>query len=498
MAALACATILAGCAGPMVVSTDLTRLPVGDNTMLTYAVGVSEIEVKATRSEEPLPDECAAAIDIYEDLRIENDALVARYGRITGRLRETLWRLTIAPPRRESPDTHERGGWDYERSEPTRYHPVADADKRDILRDLVERNALKTALETKAEAASSALETVRTTCPDRPVTYHITSRIVPSLEHLYGLEIVGGGLSDDKLKMEIGTDGLLTSVAATTADVSGTAIVEAAKTIGRFAGPSPWGELIGPDEPAYVPPPPPGMLEVSLLERCGLATLQIDRLLAALSGRPECLDGRGIAELIARTSHWGEAFEGLTPALPQPLRMSLSDFEGFTAFGDEGEVETTCARVDGAEAGDQPRGLVLALPRPCRLIVRLDGVEVARANFMGLDERALYVVPIDRGTLVTNETKLTLGSGRLTVVDIERPSPVGAVVALPGDIVGGIVQGLTGAFTDSENLQNAQAKVFEAEAKLLEARRNALAARTAAAEDEEAEPAADAAGAADD
>ncbi len=477
----------------MVVSTDLTRMSVSDATMMTYAVGVSEIEIKAVRSEEPLPEACVAAIDIYEALRIEHNVLFARNERVGARLHRALEQLTVARPQREYRDGYERYDQETPRAfEPTRYHPVPEAEKRAIIRDLVERNTLKTALEPKAEAVDGALEVVRATCPDRPTTYQITSRIVPSLEHLYGLEIIGGGLSDDKLKVEIGADGLLTSVAATTADVSGTAVVEAAQTIGRFAGPSPWGVIIGPEEADYVPPPPPpGPIEESLLERCDLGDLRIDGLLAALSSRPECLDGRGIADLIAQTTYWGGAFEGLTPTLPQPLRMSLAELEGGTSFGDEADVDMTCAPVESREAGDQPQGLVLALPLPCRLIVQIDGVEVARANFVGLDERALYVVPIDRGTLVTNETKLSLASGQLTVVEIDRPSPVAAVVALPGEIVGGVVRGLTGAFTDSENLQNAQAQVFTAEAKLLDARRNALAARTAAAADEEADPAAD-------
>jgi hypothetical protein len=88
-----------------------------------------------------------------------------------------------------------------------------------------------------------------------------------------------------------------------------------------------------------------------------------------------------------------------------------------------------------------------------------------------------YVAPIDRGLFTTWKTDLTLKDGVLTAYRIENGAELEAAAALPAEMVGAMIQGIT----KRGQLFNSRATLIDAETKLVEAqassRRRTLAAQ---------------------
>jgi hypothetical protein len=92
-----------------------------------------------------------------------------------------------------------------------------------------------------------------------------------------------------------------------------------------------------------------------------------------------------------------------------------------------------------------------------------------------------YVAPVDRGLFTTWKTDLTLQNGVLTGYKIESGSELEAAAALPAEMVGAVIQGIT----KRGQLFNSRATLVEAETKLVEAQASARR-RTLAAQRESA------------
>jgi hypothetical protein len=92
-----------------------------------------------------------------------------------------------------------------------------------------------------------------------------------------------------------------------------------------------------------------------------------------------------------------------------------------------------------------------------------------------------YVAPVERGLFTTWKTDLALQNGVLTSYKLENGSELEAAAALPGEMVGAVIQGIT----KRGQLFNSRATLIEAETRFIEAqaeaRRRGREARTESA-----------------
>ncbi len=462
LAVLACAA----CSGtPMLTSVDLTKssAPV----LMTYGVGVTEIELRQQPygGGQDLPEACKSALDAYEIARSAHDAAAVPYARSAGSLFEVLayaWR--DGDPRR-----------------------LSTAEKKAILADLKTLSAEGDAVVALADKARLGARLVGERCPEERSRIEVLSHVRPADGLIYGVNLSGGAMSNDALKLVTGADGLPTSVVATADDQTAVAVTSVARLIGRFAAPGlDGGGLEGVDLSEVL-----GFGELKTVDgegflgdlgsdtaahRCGISAMPAKRRLAEMERRPNCADAASLILLAAELVHEPDELPSLRPERPdRPARHSLSELEAGVQYAGA-TVTVRCAAPHPRTAAVVESGLVVATPTPCLLTASEGRTEVARLSFVGLSERHLTVVPIDRAALVKNTTTLTLQDGMVTTVDVNRPSTGAAVAGLPGQFINGLVSGVTDAFKDSEAIETARVSQMTAETN----RMNAEAARIAA------------------
>lgn len=468
---LAATALCGACSTPMLVSVDLTREPV-DSALITYGVGVTEIEVKALpfRGVDALPEPCKAALDTYDVQRADHQRKRAVFDRLNERAVSIRRGLLT-----RGADVSWDGYSDAGQVGTDQWRSLSDIEKSSLVAELVTYEAAIEALRSVEVEADLAEQTVREKCPDEARRLEFTRHVEPSPDLVFAAVLRGGVMSDDTLNITSGADGLPTAITATANDGTTTAVENAGKLIGRLSAPAPWnvGLLDANLLPSPPPPPPPpnvpprGEDSPALSERCGFGfgLLSAKRRLEGLQKKPDCVDAPVIYALINELWFNPARYQDLRPSPPQPpRRFSLDDLRNGSSYG-AARLEVSCAQIAESDLdfSSVREGLVVATPLPCRLVASIDYREVGRINFIGLSADSLSVVPIERAALVNNTTTLTLVDGTLRTVNVSRPSVGAAVVALPGKLIGGIVTGIGEALRDSASIETARLGQINAE-----------------------------------
>ncbi len=448
------AALCGACSTPMLRSVDLTRTAAP--VLATYSVGVTEVELKVPPygGSAGLPEACEAALTAYDAARALHAERRDPYMRAADRATEGLAILA-------------RNG----------ASPLTALEKRTFLAEAKAAITLGEALRSAGAAAERARSRVSERCPDVPVRLEALAHVRPSSDFLFGLELQGGAMSNDALKVETGPNGMLTSVTASADDQSGAALLSVATLIGRLTG--------LPGEDSFVSPPSlpgdatePLNRPLTAADRCRLSALPVATRLAEMEKRLACVDLNGLRTLFGDILFRPFWYPDLRPEPPSPpVRYSIAqlkagvEYEGFN-------LKVEC--VEPAAITLQPRsnGIVVAAPTPCQLVATDpdDGAQTHRFSFIGMSEDHLAVIPVERADLVNNTTSLNFQNGMVTTMDATRPSVGAAAFGLPGRLISSVVGGVTGAFTDSAAIENARVAQMTAET----ARLNAEAARIVA------------------
>lgn len=431
------ALLCGACSTPMLTSVDLTTS--ADPVLAAYGVGITEIEVKAAPAGGGgwLAEPCKTALDAYDTARVAHEAQLGPYFRAATRIMHGLEVLDETPNR-----------------------ALTSLEKRSFLAEAKALMSLGEILGTLQAAADRAQWRVRERCPvEHALQLEALAHVRSSSSLLFGLELQGGVLSDDALKIEAGTDGLLTSVSATADDQSGAAIVNVATLIGRLTAPFP---------PA--PPPPPSGTESlvrmrsAAADRCRLSALSAAARLAEMEKRLTCVDLDGLKILVADLAIQPRTYPDYRPDDPPPARYSLSELKAGVEY--EGvSLVADCVEPSPLIRTARMEGLVVATPTPCQLFAleSPDGPITQRFSFIGMSEEHLMVVPVDRADLVKNTTSLAFRDGMVATVEVSRPSQGAAALGLPARMINGLVSGVTQAFKDSEAIEEARVAQMEAE-----------------------------------
>ena len=142
-------------------------------------------------------------------------------------------------------------------------------------------------------------------------------------------------------------------------------------------------------------------------------------------------------------------------------------------------------------------GIVVSAPRTCRFLAkqaRSDGagatanVVVAQNYFWALDSRDLVLLPTQRGIFVARSTTYTFSNGQVTGVNDSRPSEVAALVALPGNIVGTFISGVTTGVSNNLAFINGQTSDITAQVNKTNAETNLVNAKASLKKTQDAAP----------
>jgi hypothetical protein len=489
----ALAGTLCACAPTSAVRSSLIQNAAdADGSVVTYAVGVTQLTLTATRSDAELPASCKSALEAYQEAVggfVDDEAVVADTARQLRQIAQRIYRPA-------SPSLRNWDDWEGSATDERTVTPAQLASAVDTALPLARRfEAVKSDADEAHAAALSRLRLVRRTCPERPVSITMAQTVRPSQEAIFGLRLHGGATSSDDLSVQT-ERGILTSVAMTADDQSAEIATGIGKNIGQILAPSPWGSLAGyrPARAAFELSFGSSSPSAPLFENCD-APDEVVPALAYYQRRTECLSANEFARLIIAltATHWS-ALPAAVDEPPPPATYDLANIllnEGQAEFG-RYELLTACS-PDGQRDSDEERdpndrfsegpvdGLVLALPLSCRYLVVEQNAVLGEGYFVGLTDRQLYVMPVDRQVFASNETSLTLTSGALTGVTLKRPSPVASIIGLPGNVLGGVVSGITAGLQGDENIRNAEAARLRAETALLAARAEREARNTTSA-----------------
>jgi hypothetical protein len=239
------------------------------------------------------------------------------------------------------------------------------------------------------------------------------------------------------------------------------------------------------------PPPSPGPCDESLdtvtkIDAC-LATVREERAVAFAEG--DKAPPMDVAKDLRAAAVATRRLPGRTPAearsrAVEQARVVLARY-GLS-------LSMSCSARQGAVAGDIPEGasaeeqrdhvyggIVVSAARSCRFDATQDrsGQALANAELWVQDSRYLTLLPMQRAALVARTAEYDFSGGQATGVTDNRPSTAAALVALPGNIAGALVSGVTANFTnrnavtnDQTAQLNAQAGKLNAEAALIKAK----------------------------
>lgn len=479
------------CASPMVRSIDLTRATsTPPPSLITYSVALSEIEVRQLPygGADALPADCAAALATYKTARDTHGDRLGPYsqalGQLIGMLRGLDGRTALTNP-----------------------------EKQAFLTRLKALLPLASNLVDAQRAADRAGERVGEGCPREPTRLDILMHVRPSPDHLFALNLTGGELSNDSLKVVTDANGLPQSITATADDQTAAAVESVARLVGRFsAGGGVGGGLSAGGGAA---PLDDATLGFTATETCRLAALPAVERVAEMERRKSCLTPTNIIALLNELVLPLTPYPDLTPPDPAPpMRYWVSDLTkpdgvkyAVTGIAERAvELRTSCVGLSGSAVAPLPvgrtrpplDGVVVTTPVPCLLIASklstpavvdpggailtpaVRGQELSRFNFMGMSSDHLTVVAVDRASLVKNTTTLTFQNGMVTTTDVSRPSVGAAVAGLPGQAITSIVGGITDAFKDSQAIEEARVAQMGAETRRLEAEAARIATPTPA------------------
>lgn len=465
------------CSTPMLTSVDLRREP-ADGALATYAVGVTDIEIRRQPygGAATLPEACADVLTTYDAARASYDQAWMSYDQARGDMADILFRLAEASAQ-----------------------GLTDLQKQTALARLRTLSGLASAARGAEAVALRAEDRVDERCPVEQPRLEALSYVRPSPQLLFGLQLGGGMMSNDTLTIETSPDGLLTSITASADDQSGTAVVETATLIGRFSvsgssvagvvpdvsagfsaaaaaaaaaggGSSGWLSQLRPGLAAVAPPPPPPPPPTAA-ERCRIAALPPEAQLDRMDARLDCVDLPSLQRLLQRVGYPSRTFPNKRPKAPLlPERFPLTELQGRGVQYDGLTISANCMRPVSSDLPTRAPGVVVATPTPCELVIDThDGHRPRRFGFTGLSARHLTVVPVERADLVRNTTDLDFRSGMVSSVDVERPSVGAAAFALPGRAVTGVVRGITDALGNSKAIEDARVAQMTAETSRIQA-----------------------------
>ncbi len=126
-------------------------------------------------------------------------------------------------------------------------------------------------------------------------------------------------------------------------------------------------------------------------------------------------------------------------------------------------------------------GLVVSASRSCRIDARQvdTGLPLANANLWLQDSRYLTLLPMQRAALVPRTVEYDFQNGSATGVSDNRPSTAAALVALPGNIAGSLVSGVTAAVTNRNTVTNDKTSQLTTQTNYLAAQTQLLNAQLA-------------------
>ncbi|GAA0610606.1 hypothetical protein GCM10009422_01780 [Brevundimonas kwangchunensis] len=462
------------CSTPMLTSVDLRR-EAADGALATYAIGVTDIEIRRQPygGAATLPEACADALATYDAARASYDEAWTPYDRARTDAADILSRLAEASP-----------------------PSLTELQKRTTLARLRTLSGLANAARAAEAVALRAEERVDERCPVEQPRLEALSYVRPSPQLLFGLRLDGGMMSNDTLTIETSPDGLLTSITASADDQAGAAVVETATLIGRFSvsgssvagvvpdvslgytaavaapggGSSNWLSQLFPGLAAVAPPPPPPPPPTAA-ERCRIAALPPEAQMDRMDERLDCVDLPSLRHLLQRVGYPSRAFPNKRPKAPLlPERFPLTELQRGGVHYDGLTISANCMQPVSSDLPTPAPGVVVATPTPCELVIDTnDGHRPRRFGFTGVSARHLTVVPVERADLVRNTTDLDFRSGMVSSVDVERPSVGAAAFALPGRAVTGVVRGITDALGNSKAIEEARVAQMTAETSRIQA-----------------------------
>lgn len=238
----------------------------------------------------------------------------------------------------------------------------------------------------------------------------VTTKQVPDPAQEYRLSYLASSFSNDHLVIDRATGAwTLGSVNGSADDQTATALNSLAKSLGRIQGQG-LGEFL---EDATPPKP---------------------LLLADFD--PFDPVSRDAAKAVLKTAH---------------LDFKCLDCSGKPSARLEGDIDGIPTRTKSAHH-------LLICEESCEAPDRKKRL----VAFEAFNDSPIFALRVGRSIFVKQDTTITFSDGEVAKVDINKPSEVARAAALPGEIVGSFVTGVTEGLTSQQTLAGDEQKAIEA------------------------------------
>lgn len=266
---------------------------------------------------------------------------------------------------------------------------------------------------------------------EEPVKIEVTTKMIADTESKYYLYRDHSNWYEDKYVIEVGQNGLLTSV-NTTDTFKGAEIAKAVSEIGAKIAQLAAGAK---EEPTAAPP------------ECSKFSLNIeidpyknnaDDINQEFFNNNDCIHNINVA------------YENLTDHItsldgtrkPRNAEGATVTEQGANPANPEGTSKPT-----NAQATTVTKGIVYRTMRPFPIVIKSrDGKQSFQSFYVEIPDRAYETFVVDRGYFVDRVVNLTFTNGILTKDDITYPSEILGFLSIPLEILNGISQAITGRF----------------------------------------------------
>lgn len=355
---------------------------------------------------------------------------------------------------------------------------------------------------------ASALSGIITSACPNTLKVTMTTAVEADTGHLFVAEIHRDTFSSDDVSLKVDGTGLISAASTTADDQTGTVLVNAAQSLGtvvEFAANVASGGL--------------GEIVVtgSRVVKKGAAP-DLAKLLTQFEKAPDNQKPAILKSILALIhAVMFDPPDRIDPNLPSaPQTFLISDLIATPAMvAGSVIIKADCTKnltgytPSGNDNSTYP-GLVAPMSRPCTIvasavtrpplaILELSdpnaadkfpkdsdgnpytvGDELGRASMIMADSSTLEVIEMARSRFVKTVTELAFTNGQLVSTHFSRPSAASAVAALPGNIIGGFLNGIATGITAKNNSLSSEASVITARAALTTANANMITATTAA------------------
>ena len=299
----------------------------------------------------------------------------------------------------------------------------------------------------------------------------------PDARYVFRARHIHRGWRDDEATVTTTPEGLLSSTKVTSTDRSGDILVEIAKTVSFFLGPTPALQADeGPPRPDC--PTRTSHPAFSLRTVIDPATFETDARTAGTGGADNLADAFDADLRVQLGAEINEQLDGLNA----PFRLFIDDGEGASPLDADLLTAATAGDEDDSDAATKSiAGLLYrrALPYKVSLYQAFDvsgateTAPVHTAIAFAPNEGPVGVVPFNAGAFVKTVYDVKFDDGMLTSWDANRPAELYAAWRLPLEIVDGVFSGLSKLIpfrvqqTENENkLLELQAANIELDEKL--------------------------------